>query len=223
MRWNSSETVDAAALHNGLVLRDLGRDLALGLVLELDIGALLLVVDGGLDLALGLQGGDDMLVFPSDLVGETAQDAVLAVGLEPKDSESGRDDVSLPLVIRSGNSLVGAVSLHGVLTASQLVRQHSADRLVQNAARGSVMERPSLGVDQAALAKVVHVFQLVTVETSGDVDTFASDDNDPLSLEETLGDDGSQSSQQMTSSVDDQRLRRKTHFPATFFSNNQKF
>merc|ERR1712228_188839 len=118
MRWNSSETVDAAALHDGLVLGDLGRDLALGLVLELDVGALLLVVNGGLDLALGLQGRDDVLVFPSDLVGETAQDAIFAVGLEPENSESGRDDVSLPLVVGSRNSLVGAVSFHGVLSAS---------------------------------------------------------------------------------------------------------
>ena len=35
-----------------------------------------------------------------------------------------------------------------------------------------VMERASLGVDQATLAKVVHVLQLVTVEASGDVDTW---------------------------------------------------
>ena len=33
-----------------------------------------------------------------------------------------------------------------------------------------MMEGPSLGVDQATFAKVVHVLQLVTVEASGDVD-----------------------------------------------------
>ena len=33
-----------------------------------------------------------------------------------------------------------------------------------------MMEGSSLGVDQAALAKVIHVLQLVTVEASGDVD-----------------------------------------------------
>ena len=44
--------------------------------------------------------------------------------------------MSLSLVIGSGNSLVGAVALHGVLSASQLVGQHTADGLVQDAAGG---------------------------------------------------------------------------------------
>jgi len=193
------------------VLGNLGLDLGLGLIFELDVGALLLVVDGRLDFALGLQSGDDVLIFPSDLVGETAQHAKFAVGLESEDTEGGRNDVSLSLVVGSGNSLVGAVALHRVLSAGQLVRQHTADRLVQNAAWGPVMERASLGVDQATLAKVVHVLQLVTVEASGDVDTFASDHHDSLALEESLGNDGSQTAQQMASSVDHQRLRRKTH------------
>ena len=63
------------------MLGHLGGDLVLGLVLELDVGALLLVVDGGLDLTLGLQGGNDVLILPSDFVGETSQHAKLAVGL----------------------------------------------------------------------------------------------------------------------------------------------
>ena len=37
----------------------------------------LLVVGLGLDLALGLKGLDDVLVLPSDLVGQTAKGAVL--------------------------------------------------------------------------------------------------------------------------------------------------
>jgi len=193
------------------VLGDLGRDLGFGLILELEVGALLLVVDGGLDLTFGLQSGDDVLVFPSHLVSETTQNAEFAVRLEPEDAESRGNDVSLSLVVRGGNSLVGAVPLHGVLSAGQLVGQHAADGLVQDATRGSVMEWPSLGVDQATLAKVIHVLQLVAVETSGDVDTFASDDDDSLSLKERLGDDGRQTPQQMPSSVDHQRLRRKTH------------
>lgn len=40
----------------------------------------LLVVGLGLDLALGFQGLDDILVFPANLVGQTAQGA----GLEKK-------------------------------------------------------------------------------------------------------------------------------------------
>jgi len=193
------------------VLGNLGLDLGFGLIFELDVSTLLLVVDGSLDLTLSFQSGDDVLVFPADFVGETAQHAELAVRLEPEDTESGRNDVSLSLVVRSGNALIGAVALHGVLTAGQLVGQHAADRLVQDAAGGPVMEWPSLGVDQATLAKVVHVLQLVAVEASGDVDTFASNHHDSLALKETLGNDGGQTTQQMASPIDDQRLRRKTH------------
>jgi len=203
--------VDAGSLHDGLVFRDFGLDLGLGLVLELDVGALLLVVDGRLDLALGLQSGDDVLVFPSNFVRETTQNAKLAMRLKSQNSKSRRDDVPLSLVVGSRNSLVGTVPLHGILTAGELVRKHAADRAVKDAARRSMMEGSSLGVDQAALAKVIHVLQLVTVEASGDVDPFASHDDDSLPLKERLGDDGSQSSQQVTPSVDHQRLRGKTH------------
>jgi len=171
------------------VLGDLALDLGFGQLLELHVGTLGLVVDGGLDLTLGLQRRNNVLVLPSDFVGKTTQDAEFTVGLEPEYSESGRDDVPLSLVVRSGNSLVGAVSLHRILTAGDFVRQHSADRFVQNAARSSVMEGAPLGVDQTTLAEILHVLQLVTVETAGDVDSFASDDDDSLSLKELLGDD----------------------------------
>ena len=63
------------------MLGDLGRDLGFGLILELEVGALLLVVDGALDLTFGLQSGDDVLVFPSHFVSETTQNAELAVRL----------------------------------------------------------------------------------------------------------------------------------------------
>jgi len=207
----NSKTIDSGTLHDGLVLGDLSLNLGFGLVFELNVGTLLLVVDGGLDLTLRLQSGDNVLVFPADLVGETSQHAELAVRLEPEDTKGGWNDVSLSLVIGSGNSLVGAVALHGVLSASQLVGQHTADGLVQDAAGGPVVERSPLRVDQATFAKVVHVLQLVTVEATGDVDAFATDHNDSLSLEESLGDDGRQTAQQMASPVDHQRLRRKTH------------
>jgi len=177
------------------VLGDLSLDLGLGLVFELNVGTLLLVVDGGLDFTFRLQSGDDVLVFPANLVGETSQHAELAVGLKTEDAKGGWNDVSLSLVVGSRNSLVGAVALHGVLSASQLVGQHSADGLVQNAAGGPVVERSSLWVDQATLAEIIHVLQLVAVKATGDVDTFASDHHDSLPLEQSLGDDSRQTAQ----------------------------
>merc|ERR1719391_1262728 len=84
-------------------------------------------------------------------------------------------------------------------------------RCLVNPERGPFHHRAPLRVDQATFAKVVHILQLVTVEATGDVDAFATDHNDSLSLEESLGDDGRQTAQQMASPVDHQRLRRKTH------------
>ena len=78
----NSKTIDSGTLHDGLVLGDLSLNLGFGLVFELDVGPLLLVVDGGLDLTLRLQSGDNVLVFPADLVGETSQHAELAVRLK---------------------------------------------------------------------------------------------------------------------------------------------
>ena len=80
-----SESVNAGALHDGLVFGNFGRDLGLGLIPELEVSAFLLVVDAGLDLALGLQSGDDVLVFPPHLVRQTAQDAELAMRLNGGD------------------------------------------------------------------------------------------------------------------------------------------
>ena len=67
------------------MLGDLSLDLGLGLVFELDVGTLLLVVDGGLDFTFRLQSGDDVLVFPANLVGETSQHAELAVRLRGRE------------------------------------------------------------------------------------------------------------------------------------------
>ena len=66
------------------------------------------------------------------LVGEPPEDAEFAVRLEPEDAERRGNHVSLSLVIRRRDALVGAVALHRVLSAGQLVGQHAADRLVQD-------------------------------------------------------------------------------------------
>jgi len=205
------DAVDAKLVEDSRLRGNLGGDLRGSLGFERHVGTFLLVVDGSFDFALGLQRRDDVLVLPANLVGEPSEDAEFAVRLEPEDAERRGNHVSLSLVIRRRDALVGAVALHRVLSAGQLVGQHTSDRLVQDPGRGPVMEGATLGVHQTPLAKVVHVFELVAVEASGDVDPFAPDNDDSLSLQQSLGDDGGETTQKMTTAIDDQRLGGETH------------
>jgi len=205
------DSVDSELVEDGRVGCDLGSNLRGRLGFEGDVGTLLLVIDGSFDLALSFQCGDDVLVLPSNLMREPAEDAKLAVRLKSEDAKSGGNDVPLPLVVRGRNSLVGAVTLHRVLAASQLVRQHTADGAVKDSRGGPVMERASFGVDQTPLAKIIHVFELVAIKASRNVDSLAPNDDDALALKESLGDDGGETAEQMTAAVDDQRLGGETH------------
>jgi len=126
------DSVDSKLVEDGRVGRDLGSNLRGRLGFEGDVGTLLLVVHGSFDLAFSFQCGDDVLVLPSNLVREPAEDAKLAVGLKSEDAKSGGNDVPLSLVVRGRNSFVGAVTLHCVLSTSQLVRQHTADGAVKD-------------------------------------------------------------------------------------------
>ena len=48
----------------------------------------------GLDLALGFQGGDNVLVLPADFVGKAANSAVLKKKVETLVTESHKSDLS---------------------------------------------------------------------------------------------------------------------------------
>ena len=84
----------------GKDLVDLG-ELGLGgggsLGLEGIAGLLLLVVGIGLGPALVLELLDEVLVLPSDLVGEITEDGVVADGVEADDAEGSGDYLALDL------------------------------------------------------------------------------------------------------------------------------
>lgn len=201
--------------------RDLGRNLRGSLGFERQVGTLLLVIDGGFDLTLRLQRRDNVLVFPSNLMRESSEDAELAVGLKSENAKSGGNDVSLSLVVGSGDPLVGAITLHRILAAGQLVRQHAADGTVENSRRSPVVEGASFGVDQTPLAKVIHILELISVKAPGNVDSFTPDDDDSLSLKESLGDDGGEAAEEVTAAIDDQRFVGETHLDIYSLTRNK--
>ena len=133
----------------GKDLVDLG-ELGLGgggsLGLEGVAGLLLLVVGIGLGLALVLELLEEVLVLPSDLVGEITEDGVVADGVEADDAEGGGDHLALDTIIWVGNTLESGKTGESVLATGRLLMAHSADRTPDHA--GGRLEVETVGIER---------------------------------------------------------------------------
>jgi hypothetical protein len=207
---------------------------------ELGEGLLSLVESGRSDLSLVLKLGNDSLVLPSDLVGKTAQNGVLAVGGKTKNAKSLRNDDSLDLVVRRGDTLENLQVGKSGGTTGSLVGKHTTDGSPENLAGGAEVEGTATGVSVDVLLKegkefhcTVHVVRperkrknpaakkkklrtLVAVELARDVDALTTDGNDVLTGKELLGDGSSQAAQQVASAVNDDSLRPKTFVNSSY-------
>jgi hypothetical protein len=105
-----------------------------GLALEGNNRLLALVVGSALGLALLLELSNNILIFPANFVGDTANGGVLTTGLELQDAKSRGDKSSS--------------------TTGSLMSNHTAESLVEDAGRSTEMEGTTVGVDNAALVKV---------------------------------------------------------------------
>jgi len=171
---------------------------------ELEGGDLALVVSLALGLPLLLQLVDDVLVAPTDLVRQPLQGTVLPAGLESENSESGGDDHLLDLVLSRGDTLKERESGQGGGTSGRLVGNHSSDGLVKDPRGSSEVEGTGLlGVDQMLLVQVGVVSELVPEERTRDVDLLASNDGDLLTAQDLLRNDRSETTEEVTFSVND--------------------
>lgn len=149
-------------------------------------------VDGGSLLALGFQILEDGLVFPADLVAQTAEGGETTTGLEAQDAQSSRDNHALHLVEGGGDTLENLHALKGSGTTGSLVRDHSADGAPENTGRGAEMAGARLGgVGGGLLAEEGVVLQLGAVEASGHVELFGTDNDNLLSRKNLFSDNGS--------------------------------
>lgn len=172
-----------AELGKGLVFGDRGSSLGA----ELAGSLLALEVSLALDLALLLETVDNVLVAPSNLVGDTLEGGVLASGLQAENTESSGDDHLLDLVLGGGDTLVEGETAESGGTTSRLVGDHSADSLEEDAGRSAVVEGTGLlGVDNVTLVEVGVVLELVTEERARDVDLLAADNRDLLAREDLM-------------------------------------
>jgi hypothetical protein len=89
---------------------------------------------------IGYAPGNNVLVFPADLVAESADGAVLAAGAETEDAESLRNNHTLLLVVRGRDTLENLEALESSSTTGGLVGHHSADGLVEDAGRSTEVE-----------------------------------------------------------------------------------
>jgi hypothetical protein len=84
--------------------------------------------------------GNNVLVFPADLVAQSADGAVLAAGTETEDTESLGNNHTLLLVVRGRDTLENLEALKSSSTTGGLVGHHSTDGLVEDAGRSTEVE-----------------------------------------------------------------------------------
>jgi len=179
--------------------------LCLSLKLSLDDGPVVVVLS--LDLPLGLQGLDDVLVLPSDIVAQPSQRTELPSWLEAENLECGWDDHLLLLVVWGRDTLEGLEPLHGLLALLGLVWHHSSHRAPEDLGGSAEVERASGGLDVATQPQELQVLELVPVEVSAHVDALAPHDHDLVADQNVLGDDGGQTAHQVAAAINHHRLR----------------
>jgi len=160
---------------------------SLSLTEDTSSGLLAGVVSGRLELSLLLKSLDNIVVLPSNLVGETSDSAVLSSWLQSENPQSLWHDNSLLEIVWWWDSLENLQAGESGLTSGGLVGDHTADDLVEDTGRGAEMERTVVLVVSGGLAEVGVVLQLRSEKLAGNVERLASYDNDLLAVEELFG------------------------------------
>lgn len=184
---------------------------------------LALVVSSALSLSSLLQSSNDILVLPANLVGQTTNSAELAAGLETEDTESLGNDDLLGLVVGRGDTLEDLKALESGGTAGSLVGDHTTDSLVEDSGRSTEVEGTTAGgVVSGDLSEVGVVLELRAEELAGDVKGLAADNNDLLTAQELLGDNGGESAKEMALAIDDNNLLEAGHRNRLFWGIKEK-
>jgi len=157
-------------------------------------------------LSLRFQLFNNILVLPTSVSAQITQQAEISEVLESDDLKGRGDDLSLSGVIRSGDTFEDLELTKSGSTSGGLMGKHASDGSPEDSGRSSVVDNTSSGVVDHLLSHEFRELDLVSEEGAGDVDSFSSDDDDSLSAEEFLGDDGSESSEQMALGVDNDFL-----------------
>jgi hypothetical protein len=178
----------------------------LGLGLESSSGLLLLEEDFSLSTTLVLETADKLLVLPSNVVGKITHLGEVTSRLKADNTESSRDDLTLYLVERVGDSIEGGKTSNSGLATSSLLVNHTTDSPPDHHGRSLEVEGTTGGVGVHALLTELSVLGLVTDKRSRDDHVLATDKNNLLSSQEFLSDDGAQTTVHVVAAVDDDGL-----------------
>jgi len=178
---------------------------------------LALVVGSALGLPPLLQPGNNILVLPADLVAQAADGAVLATGLQSQDTESLGNDHLLLLIVGGRYTLENLEALQSGGTTGGLVRNHTTDGLVEDSGGSAEVEGTNAsGVVSGHLAQIGMVLELSAEELARDVEGFAADDNDLLTVEELLGDNAGKTTKEVALAVNDNNRLERRHRTVSF-------
>jgi hypothetical protein len=169
------------------------------------LGCLLLcvIVRRALNLALCLELPDKGRVFPAHLTGEVTQACPLGGGAQVGNGQSVRDQKLLGLSVRWRDALVELDARHSSLAALSLPGQHAADGLKNDLRRRAEMVWAVLRVGVRALLQVCLEVRAVARAATRDGHLLAADDDDLLTVQSLLREDGGQAAHQMAAPVDD--------------------
>lgn len=140
------------------------------------------------DLPLLLETVNNILVTPTDFMGETLYCAVFTPWLQPQDPQSLWHHHPLLFIIKRGDTLKEFQTIEGSSAASGLVRDHAPDGTEEDFGRSAVVERAGFfGVNDVAFVKEIVIAELVAEEAAGYIDLLASYNDNLLAVENLLG------------------------------------
>lgn len=156
---------------------------------------LLLEVGSRLDLSLRLQSLESLALLPSDSLRELANVGESPSRLEADHPESRGDDHALHGVVRGRHTLDGLQSLKSSRATGSLAGDHSTNSALEELSGAGLVEGTTLGVSSSALLEEVLEFYTVGVNRVGHLQLLASDNHDPLAVQQLLSHNGGKATQ----------------------------
>jgi len=188
-----TKTLDDSLVWSDLLRNSLGRFLT-----KLVLIQLLLVEARRLHLTTSLECRHNALILPANLVGQASKSAELAALLQSQDFQGRRHNNTLHFVVGCRYALKHLHPLQSLLATVQLVRQHATYCSPEDLAGSTEVVWTFAWVGVHSLPQKLQILQLVSVKATGDVDIFASEDDDTLTLKDGLGYERGQTAQKMS-------------------------
>jgi len=160
----------------------------------------------GLVNALGLNLADNLSLGPASSGSEISKGAELSERLESEHLEGFRNDNALLVSIGEWHTLIDLKAAESGGTLRGLVGEHTSDHLPEHAGGGFPVLEVAARVGVVAAVTNLLNFEVVAEKRTRNVDSFATNDNASLSIEQLFGDNASETAHHMTASINNNLL-----------------